>query len=634
MLFNFHYILHSNIIYHRIFIIMKRPNIIFLVIVLLLANNSCNNITPDSTIQNIYTSTFAKYERNRNGEQDSLISCLKTADSIYMLNKDSRFSWLSNHVKGNLFSRVSEYKTAKEYYFKAQQAIVSISELDTLYAKSEIGIAQTYKNTGKYIEAIKANIKALTIFEKHNLTTSANKAKANIANVYLLKGDFNQAKQSLRNIVKNDYTAENAIPLHSLANVYGELGEIDSALLIDNTMIRNLSNHKYKPLLSPFFNNKALCLLYQKKIDSALVYFNKSYQIDSIKNDKKNMGANLVSLSEIYVQNGDYELALKKMKVAYGIFKEHDIKRELQNCYVQLSKLFKRKNDYKTAILYSDSANTISSQIDNLELNSKIELLQIEYETQKKDALIETQNQKIHEQEIIGIIIVLILLFSASSFYYIFKSKQSKQKFKQQQQLNEAILDTETNERERIAKDLHDSVGQKLSVVKMQLSIKNADTISASKLLDDAIQDVRNVSHNLMPADLSKGLIHAIENMSEQINLSSNTLKVHLQITDPVRSLVLSKQKGLFIYRMIQELLNNAIKYSQAKNIHISMDCEKNLLKLNLSDDGIGFDVVSNEKGNGLGIKNIKDRIQQMRGSIQLESKNGKGTQYQLSIPI
>ena len=346
------------------------------------------------------------------------------------------------------------------------------------------------------------------------------------------------------------------------------------------------------------------------------------------------MGANLVSLSEIYVQNGDYELALKKMKVAYGIFKEHDIKRELQNCYVQLSKLFKRKNDYKTAILYSDSANTISSQIDNLELNSKIELLQIEYETQKKDALIETQNQKIHEQEIIGIIIVLILLFSASSFYYIFKSKQSKQKFKQQQQLNEAILDTETNERERIAKDLHDSVGQKLSVVKMQLSIKNADTISASKLLDDAIQDVRNVSHNLMPADLSKGLIHAIENMSEQINLSSNTLKVHLQITDPVRSLVLSKQKGLFIYRMIQELLNNAIKYSQAKNIHISMDCEKNLLKLNLSDDGIGFDVVSNEKGNGLGIKNIKDRIQQMRGSIQLESKNGKGTQYQLSIPI
>ena len=595
--------------------------------------NSCHNTRSNNTHQDAYASTFAKYERNRNGEQDSLIECLKTADSIYALTEDT-LSWLSNHVKGNLFSRVSEYKTAKEYYVKAQKTIGSMQELDTLYAKSEIGIAQTHKNTGNYLEAIQSNIKALAIFEKHNLTTSANKAKANIANIYLLKGDFIQAKQSLKNIVKNNYNAENAIPFHSLANVYGELGQLDSALIIDNTMISNLSNNKYKLLLSPFYNNKALCFLSLNKIDSALVYFNKSYEIDSIKNDQKNMGVNLTSLAEIYLQSGNEELAIEKLKIAYSIFKKHDIKRELQNCYNQLSKLFKSKNDYKTAILYSDSANTISSQIDNLELNSKIELLQIEYETQKKDALIETQNQKIHEQEIIGIIIVLILMFSASSFYYIFKNKQSKQKFKQQQQLNEAILDTETNERERIAKDLHDSVGQKLSVVKMQLSIKNADTISASKLLDDAIQDVRNVSHNLMPADLSKGLIHAIENMSEQINLSSNTLQVHLQITDPVRSLVLSKQNGLIIYRMIQELLNNAIKYSQAKNIHINMDCEKNLLKLNLTDDGIGFDVVSIEKRNGLGIKNIKDRIQQMRGNIQLESKNGNGTQYQLSIPI
>lgn len=599
-----------------------------------IAFNSCNNTRSNNTHQDAYASKFAKYERNRNGEQDSLLECLKTADSIHTLNKESKFSWLSNHVKGNLFSRVSEYKTAKEYYIKAQKAIGSIPELDTLYAKSEIGIAQTHKNTGNYLEAIQSNIKALAIFEKHNLTTSANKAKANIANIYLLKGDFEQAKQSLKDIVKNNYNAENAIPFHSLANVYGELGQLDSALIIDNTMISNLSNNKYKLLLSPFYNNKALCFLSLNKIDSALVYFNKSYEIDSIKNDQKNMGVNLTSLAEIYLQSGNEELAIEKLKIAYSIFKKHDIKRELQNCYSQLSKLFKSKNDYKTAILYSDSANTISSQIDNLDLNSKIELLQIEYETQKKDALIETQNQKIHEQEIIGIIIVLILMFSASSFYYIFKNKQSKQKFKQQQQLNEAILDTETNERERIAKDLHDSVGQKLSVVKMQLSIKNADTISASQLLDDAIQDVRNVSHNLMPADLSKGLILAIENMSEQINLSSNTLQVHLQITDPVRSLVLSKQNGLLIYRMIQELLNNAIKYSQAKNIHINMDCEKNLLKLNLTDDGIGFDVFSIEKRNGLGIKNIKDRIQQMRGNIQIESKNGKGTQYLLSIPI
>ena len=164
--------------------------------------------------------------------------------------------------------------------------------------------------------------------------------------------------------------------------------------------------------------------------------------------------------------------------------------------------------------------------------------------------------------------------------------------------------------------------------------MKNANTQSASKLLDEAIQDVRNVSHNLMPTDMSKGLFVAIENMSELMNLSSNTLKVHLNITDAARLLVINKQQSILIYRMIQELLNNAIKYAKAKNIHINMDCKKNQLTLNLTDDGVGFDINSIENKNGLGIKSIKERVQQMIGNVQLISKDGKGTQYQISIPV
>jgi two-component system NarL family sensor kinase len=164
--------------------------------------------------------------------------------------------------------------------------------------------------------------------------------------------------------------------------------------------------------------------------------------------------------------------------------------------------------------------------------------------------------------------------------------------------------------------------------------MKNADTQSAINLLDEAIQDVRNVSHNLMPADLSKGLITAIENMSEQMNLPSNTLQVHLHITNNARLLVINKQQSMLIYRIIQELLNNAIKYAQAKNIHINMDCEKNQLKLILTDDGVGFDLDSIIKNGGLGIKNIKERVHYMIGDLQFDSKIGQGTQYQISIPI
>ncbi len=81
-------------------------------------------------------------------------------------------------------------------------------------------------------------------------------------------------------------------------------------------------------------------------------------------------------------------------------------------------------------------------------------------------------------------------------------------------------------------------------------------------------------------------------------------------------------------------MLHNAIKYAEAKNIYINMDCEKLLLKLDLSDDGKGFDVDSLTRNTGIGIQNISDRITQLIGSIQLSSKLGKGTQYHITIPL
>jgi signal transduction histidine kinase len=84
----------------------------------------------------------------------------------------------------------------------------------------------------------------------------------------------------------------------------------------------------------------------------------------------------------------------------------------------------------------------------------------------------------------------------------------------------------------------------------------------------------------------------------------------------------------------VQELVNNAIKYAQAQNIHINMDCEKNQLKLNLTDDGVGFDINTLKNKEGIGIKNIKERVQQLVGDIQLTSSNGKGTQFNISIPV
>lgn len=611
--------------------------ILFNIIAVILFLISCSknqNTTNENDFEKKYFSCYNMYERNRNGELDSVKICLKHVDSLIKIFSKPELYWLSNHIKGNLSLRVSDFEKTLEYFEKAKTYVKNSRNLDTLMAKSEIGISQTYKSTGNYLEAIKCDLKALSIFEKYNITSSINKAKASIANLYFLKGDSELAKKSLKNIVQNNYTIENAIPYHTLANVYGELGEIDSALYIDNKMISNLSIEKYKLLLSPFYNNKALCYLFLKKSDSALYYFRKSYCIDSLNNNQKNMGVNLLSIADIYAERGNDLVALKNYNNACLIFKKHHIKRELKGYYQQLSDFFIKKGNYKDAMLYKDSANLIIQEIDNLSLNTKIELLQIEHETQIKDHLIEQQNQKIYRQQIMVILIFLLLILGLTIYYFIYKYNQNKQSLRQIQQLNQTVLETELQERDRIARDLHDSVGQKLSVVKMQLSVINSNTDTTSHILDDAIQDVRNISHNLMPSDLSKGLVEAINSMSEQINYSNKTLSVHFNVSTNINALNLNNYYSLQIYRIVQEILNNAVKYAQAKNIHINIDCSTNELHLNLSDDGVGFDIDDEKNKTGIGMKNISNRVSQLNGDVQINSSSTNGTHFKIKIPL
>ena len=595
---------------------------------------SCSDKTEQSNNTTLFNNCFLQYDSNKNGETDSLIACLHKTDSINEKIKDERMSWLSNHIKGSMFSRLTEYEKSIFYFKNAQLAISQTQKYDTLIAKSEIGIAMVYKNLAKYPEAIQSNLKALSIFEKYKSNLAINKAKTNIANIYVLKGQLSEAKQSLKQIISNEYSENTAIPLHALANLYGESGELDSAIMIDNKMISILSNTHNKLLLSPFYNNKALCYLMKEEIDSSFYYFGKSYRIDSLKGDKKNMGVNLVSIGDVYAEQGNRNVAISYYNKAYTIFKTYNIKRELQSYYQQISKFYNRENAFKMAMLYKDSAYSTTKEIDNLALNSKIELLKIEHETQKKDTLIDSQTQKIRIQQIIVLISILFLLLVVLTTYFIYKNKQVKQKYIQQQIINETAFETEQTERSRIARDLHDSIGQKLSVVKMQLSVKNADISLASNLLDETIQDVRSVSHNLLPVDLEKGLVIAIEEMVEQINYTSKITKIELNISQNLKTVSFSKQTTLYSYRIIQEIINNALKYAQAKNVHISMDCIKNELLLNLTDNGIGFNTELINENEGIGLKNIKTRVEQLKGTIDIQSSNNKGTTFNIKIPV
>ncbi len=160
------------------------------------------------------------------------------------------------------------------------------------------------------------------------------------------------------------------------------------------------------------------------------------------------------------------------------------------------------------------------------------------------------------------------------------------------------MLEGQEQERGRLARDLHDGLGGLLSGTKLQLSILDThrsenieEGISKSiSQIDGAVEELRRVAHNLMPDLLMKyGLVAAIEEFA--LRMSNSALSIHTEFINYSNSI--SEEKQLLIYRVIQELVNNAIKHAKASEIIIQISEEENILNLTVEDDGKGFDPAS-----------------------------------------
>lgn len=238
---------------------------------------------------------------------------------------------------------------------------------------------------------------------------------------------------------------------------------------------------------------------------------------------------------------------------------------------------------------------------------------------------------------IIFIVFVLGLLFLLAQFR---KRKIIHEKEKEVLTL-QSLLQGQEIERERMARDLHDGLGGILSGIKLNLSSMKGNVIISEKdvnlftksidQLDNAIAEMRRVAHNMMPEALLKfGLTEAIQDYCDGIN-ESNMVKLkftNLGIAPP-----LEKSVEVILYRIIQELTNNAIKHANPKNILIQLSKNESILNLTVEDDGKGFDTKQLANSKGTGLKNVQSRVDYLKGNFAIESTFGKGTSFIIEIP-
>jgi two-component system, NarL family, sensor kinase len=236
---------------------------------------------------------------------------------------------------------------------------------------------------------------------------------------------------------------------------------------------------------------------------------------------------------------------------------------------------------------------------------------------------------------------VLLLLYN--SYRLKQKNKYQQALNRQQNELFNAIVTTQDQERKRIAQDIHDSLGSVLSAAKLKLSsleeskkILPPDQLekyqTSLDLLDEASTELRNISHNIMPATLSKlGLEAALQNLIDKIAAHS---KMQIHFSAHGFEGRLEEKTEMSIYRIILELINNIVKHAAAEKVSIQLIRYPAYINLMVEDNGRGFDhnkALEEKKGIGLG--NILSRVEYMNGSVEIDSSPGEGTTVIIEIP-
>ena len=401
-----------------------------------------------------------------------------------------------------------------------------------------------------------------------------------------------------------------------------------------------------------------------KRFDEALGYLEKGLAVRLEIEDRKGEASSRINLGHCYSNMGRYKESEQELLAALAIATEIGIKQEIQNSHLHLSQLYeKQSGKMALALDHHKQFSAMRDSILNTDKQQQISELQTRYETSKKERELQAAKLENAEQALqmaqteaeltqsywlIGALVSGLLLFLLLGVLIYRQQKlrqrqiETEARIQQQQIQLQAILQGEERERKRLASELHDGLGQMLSTIKLNVSgfqhELQADEGEPEKalntsleLIDDAVSELRNISHNLMPSALLQlGLVPALEELVSKINRTGQ-LDVRFQTFGMEARQDSSLEVTL--YRVVQELLNNALKYSKASSISVQLLKEGGELNVMVEDNGVGFDTSKLKTSTGIGWQNMNSRVEMLGGTIEVDSQPGHGTTVIIDVP-
>jgi two-component system NarL family sensor kinase len=538
----------------------------------------------------------------------------------------------------------------------AQKAMAIAEKLnnDSLKAYCYLLYSSYHFNVSNYDDAIEQGLTAIKNFEKKGIKDGIIKCKNLLAQVYQLKNDLPKAETLLQeNLLQFDKISDSRIKaatLHTYANTLGMQGKYNEALETDKKGIELCGEaEEMKFYLSQFFDNIANCNMYSNHFADAKKYFIKSLVIDSSYGNSKQMSDTYLNLGNLALLQKNYNEAAADLQHSIMLAQKSGYKQAIYQAWQLLSDVYKQTGNTAEAMTALKKAYSVKDSIINEKSESKIAELETVFQTEKKEQQLKFQKAEIIKKNFLLMGVLVLSTLSAFAGLMLYRKKKIQNELRlqtavmeQQNMATRAVISAEENERKRIAADLHDGIGQTMSAAKMNLSAIESDFVFSGDeqkksfekiidMVDECCKEIRSVSHQMMPnALLKSGLASAVREFINKID--ARVLKINLH-TEGLNERLDSNVETV-LYRVIQECVNNVIKHSGANMLDISLLKDGDGIAATIEDNGKGFEMASLENKEGLGIKNIKSRINFLKGTVEIDSSPNNGTLIAIHVPI
>ncbi|WP_329806465.1 tetratricopeptide repeat-containing sensor histidine kinase [Flavobacterium facile] len=613
-----------------------------------------NKINIDSVKMNKLFTLSSEYYFLKNNQKS--LKLTKDAYEIALQNKDSFSMGRALYYMGDCYENFQ--KDSAYYFYKESEKIFKLIKNEDRLAKVHYNKAYLLFYEGNYTESESEVIKALRYL----------KSSDNLELLYMcnsLQGSnhteleeydkaldyFNRASIVLKKMQRSGLNLEstfdyNLINTIDICNIYDKKGDYSKSVVTLKSTLSDDLKAKNSNRYSSILGNIAYSLMKSGNYKEAKKYFQIALQIS---NKNENSQSYLYKI----INFGEYHLLTNDTIKANGLFNEAlQLSKQLKSGNEELKTLnFLAAANPTKATFYNNEYVRISDSIVKKQRASRDKFSRIEFETSQ----VEDENKLLTYKNIIlvlsiavCIIVFLLIIYirhriSLKKELYLLEQKNiaDKELFKLTNDFQIELVNTKQNEQNRISKELHDGIMNQIYGVRLNLGFLNQFDDAESKdkrlILVKELQkieaEIRTLSHDLSSKNNfnNSDFTFLLHNLIKSYNDISNT-EFTIDIDESIDWDNYSSLLKVNVYRILQELFLNVNKYANAKKCVLKMKTQDSVLYVSVSDDGVGFEVAKST--DGIGLKNIKERLELINGNLTILSNRNEGAKFDILIPI